>query len=123
MQEQSASIKERYVLITMMFSNLTPHQINVVDAAGAPTLTLPASGTVARCKATATETERVDGVPVFKTVYGEVEGLPEPQDGVLYVVSALVREAVKATRTDVVSPAEFVRDSEGKILGCKGFTR
>ena len=106
-----------------MFKNLTPHSINVVAAAGAPTLTLPPCGIVARCRATATETERVDGVPVFKTVYGEVEGLPEPQDGVLYVVSALVREAVKNSRTDVVSPAEFVRDSEGKILGCRGFTR
>ena len=106
-----------------MFKNLTPHTINVVDASGASMLTLPASGSVARCRATATETERVDGVPVFKTVDGEVEGLPEPQNGVLYVVSALVREAVKATRTDVVSPAEFVRDAEGKILGCKGFTR
>lgn len=122
MQEQSASIEECYVLI-IMFVNLTPHSISVVDAAGAPTLTLPASGIVARCRATATETERVDDIPVFKTVYGEVEGLPEPEAGTLYVVSALVREAVKATRSDVVSPAEFVRDSEGKILGCKGFTR
>lgn len=106
-----------------MFVNLTPHSINVFDESNAPFLTLPPSGTVARCKATAVETERVDGVPVFQTTYGEVEGLPEPEAGVLYVVSALVREAVKNSRKDVVSPAEFVRNGVWEIIGCKGFTR
>lgn len=52
--------------------------------------------------------------------WGAIEGLPEPQDGVIYVVSLLV--AQRAMRADVVSPGtgpndNCIRDDQGRIAG------
>jgi hypothetical protein len=60
-----------------------------------------------------------DGLPLYQAEFGEVEGLPEPAEGVLYVVSMLVRQAVPE-RTDVASPGELVRDEQGRVIGCRG---
>ena len=105
--------------------NLTPHSINLVTEGG--TLTIPPSGTVARVSSVQQVVREieVDGVkiPVVETQFGQVEGLPEPQEGVLFVVSSLVAQAV--TREDVVSPNTAptplgaVRDDDGRITGIK----
>lgn len=102
--------------------NLTPHAINIVVAPGAPTLELPPSGLVARV------TESMEEVvpsplgkdcPVFRATYGEVEGLPAPLGGAVYVVSAMVRAAVP-NRKDVFSPGKLIRDENGQPIGCQG---
>lgn len=53
--------------------------------------------------------------------YGAIEGLPEPAEGTLYVVSLVVLQALKGSRPDVYAPdsgpESAVRDSFGKILG------
>jgi len=102
----------------MNIKNLTPHALNVVLSPES-TFTIPPSGSVARCSSSNTQIGLANEIPLFKVAYGAVEGLPEPEAGVLYVVSALVRAAVPA-RTDVASPGDLVRDSEGKVIGCKG---
>jgi hypothetical protein len=51
-----------------------------------------------------------------------VVGFPEPTDGVYYVVSSLAAEAAKRTGRetwDLLTPGQQVRDSEGKIVGCR----
>ncbi len=58
-------------------------------------------------------------IPVFRTTFGEVEGLPEPQDDTLYIVSLLVRRA-RPYRGDLLSPGQLIRDAEGRPIGCKG---
>ena len=98
----------------MLFVNLTPHAIVVV---GGPTL--PPSGVVARCATTSTPAGEHEGVPLVRTVYGPVSGLPEPQPGVMFVVSGMVRAAVPG-RQDVASPGDLVRDEVGAVVGCKG---
>lgn len=60
-------------------------------------------------------------MPLSRTSYGAVEGLPEPKAGVIYIVSALVRAAVPG-RLDVASPGELVRDAAGAVVGCKGLS-
>jgi hypothetical protein len=97
-----------------MLTNLTPHAI--VFTTG---LTVPPSGQVARCAQVSQPAGEADGVPLFHTAYGAVEGLPEPVSGTLYIVSAMVRAAVPH-RQDVASPGDLVRDGEGKVTGCKG---
>jgi hypothetical protein len=98
--------------------NLTPHNVNVINDDG--TTTYPPSGTVARVT---TQSVRVgllgDGTPLFRTLYGEVEGLPEPTEGTVYLVSSLVRNRVP-NRTDVFSPFQLVRDENGNTVGCRG---
>lgn len=89
----------------MKLINLTPHEIVINNKA------LPASGQIARVKVEQVEvsTLTLDGhvLPVVVNSYGEVEGLPAPQDGVGYIVSGLVLQALEAQgiyRGDVYAP-------------------
>lgn len=84
----------------MNMVNLTPHDINVV--VGETTITIPKSGTVARVTSTQTEVGNINGIPVVKTVFGTVEGLPEPEIDTIYIVSSLVLAQLE--RVDVVAP-------------------
>lgn len=98
--------------------NLTPHTLNIVFPSGEELIIAP-SGTIARCKTTSVLIGDVNDIPVSRTQYGEVEGLPDPQEGVIYVTSALVANAAK-DRDDVLIPNDSVRDEHGRIIGCRG---
>jgi len=100
------------------FINLTPHTINVVQSE-VGTMVVPPSGNVARCAQTTEIAYNVGDIVCRRTVYGNVEGLPDRTPSVFYIVSALVRTAVP-NRADVLSPGELVRDSNGQPIGCKG---
>lgn len=65
----------------------------------------------------------INGYPISKNFYGEIIGLPEPQPGTFYVVSALVAQAAAGRRTDLLVVNDTVRDQEGRIVGCRGFAR
>ncbi|ARF70806.1 hypothetical protein B7C51_25050 (plasmid) [Paenibacillus larvae subsp. pulvifaciens] len=82
---------------------------------------IPSSGN-ARVKQKRVPLGEVNGIPVCKTAFGEVEGLPEPQDGIVYIVSALTAQAAK-DRNDLYVPDEQVRDSEGRIIGCRALAK
>jgi hypothetical protein len=44
-------------------------------------------------------------IPIARTVFGEIENLPDPEDGVLYIVSLpTAQEAARRGRKDVVAP-------------------
>lgn len=103
----------------MEFVNLTPHEI-VETTTGAK---FPSSKQTARVSVRYTKNGEVDGIPLFEAQYGEVEGLPEPQQGIVYIVSSLVLEAMKGKRSDIVAPGELVRDKSGQPIGCLGFKR
>jgi len=103
----------------MTLTNLTPHDVVVLDATNREVVRLPPTGTVARCQATATLVETVDDVAYYVTTYGAVTGVPEPMDGVRYVVSMLVRSACP-DRHDLCSPGELVRGLDGQPVGCRG---
>ena len=101
--------------------NLTPHAVNFcVDG---NVLTIPASGQLARVSVQTVPTgEVINGIPVMSSVYGNVEGLPAPQDGVVFLVSTLVAGRV-TDRNDVFVPNDFVRDDQGRITGCRSLGR
>ena len=100
--------------------NLTPHPITVFDADGAEIINLPSAGN-ARLGESKTIDSAIDldgaTVPVGTISHQAGEGIPEPQDDVLYVVSTLT--ALGVPREDFLSPADFVRDESGRILGCR----
>lgn len=105
--------------------NLTPHALNVIDAAGNCILTIPASGQLARCSQVTTPGEAVEVnstlIPTGSNQFGEIQGLPEEQSDTLLFVSALVATAAWAQgRNDVVCPLAAVRDEEGRIIGTSG---
>ena len=104
--------------MTMKFANFTPHTI-VLNGG----VELPSVG-VARV---ANTFSTFDANGVCDVHFGDIQGLPEPQEDTLFVVSALVLSAAKAAgRTDCVAPAtghpECVR-KDGFIVSVPGFVR
>ncbi len=95
--------------------NLTPHPIVVIR--GEEKITIQASG-LARLAARTEWVGEIDGIPLSQTKFGLPEGLPDPQDGVYLVVSQLIKSALPQ-RTDLLVPAEVVRDEKGNIVGCQ----
>ena len=123
----------------MTILNLTPHDLTILakdgveksgptlvaDAASAVVLrTIPRSGQVARVSVSHVDAEPIDGIPTQATTYGQVVDLPEPADGVFYVVSGLVKSAA-TERSDLLVPGGQVRcrDNASKILGCLALNR
>ncbi len=103
----------------MKFLNLTPHQIAIVE--GESSTVYPVDGPAPRLAVEREALGQIDGVSVVRSTMGEPTGLPEPQDGVIVIVSALVAEHPSvATRTDLAYPGEAIRDADGKIVGAKG---
>ena len=104
----------------MNFVNLTPHSIILNDG----TIFEP-SGIVARVSADLQTVESVDGIPLFRQTFGEVEGLPEETPGTMYIVSAMVLNAVD--RKDCVAPAtshkDVIRNEAGHIVSVPGFVK
>jgi hypothetical protein len=100
--------------------NLTPHKLTLVGELG--TLEVPVSGHIARIAVTRTALDPVmiDGItlPVSISTMGAIEGLPLPQNGVIFVTSALVADVVR--RPDVFSPGELLRDAAGNVIGARG---
>ena len=105
----------------MTLVNLTPHALSLV--VGSEAVTVPPSGTVARVSVTreSAGTVTVGGVqvPLYRTTYGAVEGLPDPAPNTLFVVSAVVAAAAR-DRTDLVVPDDLVRDDQGRVVGARG---
>ena len=107
----------------MNFINLTPHAITII-VDGGENIIVPASGTIARCAMENTVVGNINGIDVVETVYGDIEGLPAPQEGVAYLVSGLIMSALAGSgRVDVFKPESFVRNEEGNIIGCRQLTR
>lgn len=100
----------------MEFINFTPHAIKLNDGR------VFESKGVARVSSQHTDFDK-DGIATIQ--FGDVSGLPDPVEGVTYIVSALVAAAAK--RTDVVSPAtghpDTVRNDKGHIVSVPGFVR
>ena len=87
----------------MKFKNFTPHPVNVyadekmilsipveVDSEGKKIQVRVSEGTE--------NLPPIEGIPVVKKSYGDVVGLPAPQDGVMLIVSVVVLAALQGKR-------------------------
>ena len=97
--------------------NLTPHEINIGTASIKP------FGVVARVYVESISdgeftTASGTTIPISHSYYGDVENLPNPMPNTIYIVSALVASRVP-TRSDVFYPCCMVRDTQGRVIGCK----
>lgn len=107
----------------MKIVNLTPHPLNFMpEGPDGPTATIPPSGMVARCTVNRVQVDTIaiDGiaVPVNRTQFGAVTDLPDPQPDTIFVVSAVVAQAVP-DRSDVFIVDDAVRDEQGRIIGAR----
>ena len=109
----------------MEIVNLTPHEVKVLDDDDNVIATFPSVG-VARARQHDVPASEIESIPVVKTEFGEVSGLPEPTGGVVFIVSRITVEAAQAqgrSTDDLLVTSGAVRDSQGRIVGCRAFAR
>ena len=102
--------------------NLCPHDVTIVDGDGNVIIVLPhEEGKLARVATTEIPAENTLGYsfPVVHREWGQVTGLPDPQPGVAFVVSAAVVSACPG-RKDIYSPGRLIRDEHGQPTQCVG---
>jgi hypothetical protein len=99
------------------YINLTTHDLVEVTSG----MVIKPSGTIARVKQSTTKVATHATIPIYSSIFGDVEGLPDPVEGTIYIVSSLTMNAIDSTRIDVVSPGNLQRDTAGKPIGCVGF--
>ncbi len=122
--DRKAGNRNNLEVTVVKFVNLTPHEINLANAAGEIILSVPSTGGSCRVSTTQKVVGTIDGFTVNKTTYGAIEGLPEPADDTVYIVSILVAQLVP-DRSDVVAPDSgptAIREN-GQIKAVKGFVR
>jgi len=91
-----------------MIKNLTPHSI-IIYKDGSVLRTFQPEGIVPRC-----QEERIQ--------IGEIEGIPDKQEGVFLIVSPIVANALP-DRDDLLVPDILVRDGQGNIIGSEALAR
>jgi hypothetical protein len=112
------------------FVNLTPHPVVLSNGALRVTFEKDYSTPVARVEQVieqaTIECEIVPGMkidmPVNAVTRSEVYNLPDPEPGVMLIVSSMVATQVK--RADVIAPitdSTCERDVNGRVLSVKGF--
>jgi len=119
----------------MKIINMTPHPVRIYKADTPDRVDNPdhgvvkvlePSGQLARLSESVTGEETILNeeveIPVSRVSYAEVEGLPDPQQGVAYVVP-LMTALASAGRDDLLVPYEQVRNLEGTVVGCRRLGR
>ena len=99
----------------MQYLNYTPHTVNMNDGRSFESIG------IARVDVSFSEPD----ADMVSQVFGEVIGLPAPQDGVKLIVSLLVLQA--SDRGDLVAPAsghpDTIRNDKGHIVSVPYFVR
>lgn len=80
--------------------NLNKHAIVVQTSEG--DVVFPPSGLVCTVAVKQVEVGNIGGIPIMANEYGEVENLPNPQEGVVFIVNAMVLGCID--RPDCVAP-------------------
>lgn len=114
-------------MTTTTYVNLTPHALNIRALDGAVVVLPPSPNGAARVVYDRLPPEQttIANHEVAITVAGsprEIIGLPEPEDGVVYIVAKAVSDAAPH-RGDLMSPGRLLRDADGAVVGCDGLTR
>lgn len=100
--------------------NLTPHILNIVH--GDLITEVKPEEKPARVSSKVEVVGYInDNIPLYDTIYGDVIDLPAQQDGVIYVVSRIVKNCVP-DRKDVLVPGNLLRDDKGNVIGCNGLS-
>jgi hypothetical protein len=95
---------------TPVFVNLTEQDLYIEHSDGGIRHLKP-SGKIAQCAMDFIYVGEIDKVRIFRMEFGEVQNLPEPEEGIIFIVSNLVRTACPE-RKDVFAV----------VVGCEGLT-
>lgn len=108
----------------MRLVNLTNHSVTLIVDGGEP-LEYPAAekSKVARVRITDELIDElvVEGrrVPIYRSKFGSVRGLPPATPGMRFIVSSIVADA-RSDRRDLVVPHDRVIDRDRKVIGARG---
>jgi hypothetical protein len=83
------------------FVNLNKHEI-VLQVKEGEFVSFPPSGITCGAAVKQVEKYSIGGVPVMGNEYGEVQGVPEPEEDTIYIVNMIVLS--RMNRSDLVSP-------------------
>lgn len=102
----------------MAFINTTPHDIIIRKNDGTE-ITVPRSNTIARVETTKLDLGLIDGIPINKTTYGKVTGLPEydPEEDIV-LVSVLTGACLKDVPGIYIPDTgpTAIRNEQGQII-------
>ena len=106
-----------------MYESATPQElVGVAPSLMRRIMKFSPSGILPRCRTETVSAGEIDSnkgiIPLTKTKMGEVENLPEEKEGIIYIVSRIVAEALPH-RKDLYFPNESVRNEKGQIVGCR----
>ena len=106
----------------MKIINLTSHEVVVLCEDGTRKV-FPPSGQVARVEIEDVCLGQIDGIPINKGKVKEIAGIPEAQDGTMYIVSLFVLQ--NSDRKDLIAPDtnSAVRDDKGRITAVRGWRK
>lgn len=96
--------------------NCTLDDVFICDKDGGTLRVIEPNGPLLRVSAVTKPAGEHDGIPLSKTTYGEIIGLPDPHDGALYIVPKTVKSA-RPDRKDLVVPAEPVCNLDVDLIG------
>ncbi len=107
----------------MEIINMTPHEVNLVSSNGEVFQLFESQG-IARAVQSRVEVGSIvvlgNVVAINSNTFGELTGLPDEQEGVFYIVSALAAKAAPS-RKDLLLVDDTVRDESNRIVGCRAF--
>lgn len=107
------------------FINLTPHTVNIFNAEGLEIMTVPSTG-VARSTERRKDIAPILGVDIAEIEYGDVVNLPEPEEGVYYIVSIITADQIyihTGRHEDILITGTPIRNASGAIIGCTGLSK
>ena len=101
--------------------NKTPHPINIGEE-----MEIQPEGEPIRLKQEVVEKGEIEmngrKIRITAMKYGGVMNLPEKEEGIIYIVSPLVCQALP-DREDLFLVNETVRNEKGFIIGCKSLAQ
>ncbi|MCI4410031.1 MAG: hypothetical protein JHC26_13145 [Thermofilum sp.] len=100
--------------------NLSPYTINLVDDRDFIIHVFPRYAITASLIMSASKVDEIFGQPIIKAEFKGINNLPDPEEGVYYIVSSEVAE--KAKRRDVICPdTDTAMSVMGDIMTIRNF--
>jgi len=115
-------MKERFGCVEVggvKIYNTTPHAVKIISSkTEGVLLEIPRASEPLRIQESADFCGQVGGIPLFRKSFSGLD-LPPVEGDTFYLVALPVAQMFR--RRDFIVPHDYVRDSEGNVIGCKGF--
>jgi hypothetical protein len=105
-------------MVTPTITNLTPHKVVIMDDDQRVIAEYPTAAQAARVKLDTKLVGYIGKTPLTYSHVLSVDGLPDEDTDHMYIVSQFIKATLR-TRNDLLVPAGTVRNSNGRVIGCR----